>query len=160
MLTPHRATTPSKELPMPQTSTSRAHWTGPLGEGSGVVSTTSSAISNQELTWKARTGGSAGTTPEELLAAGLAGCYSMALAGALGGAGHAPDTIDTEVEMTFGPTDDGGFAISGAIIRVTASVPGIDASDFGEAAEGAKVGCPVSKAFAGNIPVTLEASLA
>lgn len=145
---------------MSQTSTSRARWTGPLPTGSGIVSTTSPAMHERALTWNARIGEEAGTTPEELLAAGWAGCFSMALAGGLGGAGHEPEQLDVEVDVSFGPASGGGFAISGAVIRVRAQVPGMDADAFAEAAEAAKVGCPVSKAFAGNFPVTLDAALA
>ncbi|MCW2960789.1 MAG: OsmC family peroxiredoxin [Thermoleophilia bacterium] len=145
---------------MPQTSTGRARWNGSLAEGSGVTSTASPALAEQPITWKARIGDAAGTTPEELIAAAWAGCYSMALSGALSGAGFEPTQLDVEVDVSFGPEEGGGFAISSATIRVSAAVPGIDATAFGEAAEGAKVGCPVSKAFANNVPVSLDATLA
>lgn len=141
------------------TSTARARWTGSLTEGSGTVATTSPAMSDVTLTWKARTGGEAGTTPEELLASGHAGCYAMALSGALGGAGHVPTSLDVTATYEFGPVD-GGFAIKGAVLTVSADVPGIDEATFLTFAQGAKDGCPVSQAVAGNVPITLEAKLA
>lgn len=140
------------------TSTSRAHWTGSIAGGSGTVSTTSPAIDAAELTWKARNGEEAGTTPEELLASGHAGCYAMALSGALGGEGHEPTTLDVTATYEFGPIE-GGFAIKGVVLTVEGDVPGVDEATFLTIAEGAKDGCPVSKAIAGNVPISLEAKL-
>jgi osmotically inducible protein OsmC len=142
----------------PGTSTAHARWTGSLADGSGTVSTESAAIKDAQLTWKSRIGETPGTTPEELLAAGHAGCYSMALSGALAKAGHAPEQLEVDATFTFGPVD-GGFGIHGISLTVEGIVPGIDEAEFLEQAEGAKVGCPVSKAFAGNVPIELEARL-
>ncbi len=58
--------------------------------------------------------------------------------------------------MTFQP---GEGIIKGAI-TVRGTVPGIDAAKFQELAEGAKAGCPVSKALAGIPEITLSAILA
>lgn len=143
---------------MAATSTARARWNGGLAEGTGTVTTDSPALDATELTWKARVGEQAGTTPEELLAAAHAGCYSMALSGALGTSGHVPDHLDVTATFSFGPAD-GGFAISGVRLAVEAVVPGIDEPAFRELAEGAKVGCPVSKALAGNVDIELDARL-
>ena len=143
---------------MPQHSTATAHWNRNLLEGEGTVSTTSPAIDSAPLAWKARIGEQAGTTPEELLAAGHAGCYAMALSGALSKDGHEPTSLDVEATYSFGPSD-GGFAISGVELTVNGDVPGVDEAAFVEAAEGAKTGCPVSKAIAGNVPITLTAKL-
>lgn len=106
-------------------STARAHWTGALLTGSGTVSTDSPALDGTPLTWKVRIGEAAGTTPEELLAAGHAGCFSMALSGALAKAGHEPEQLDTSATFEFGPVE-GGFAIRGVRLTVEGVVPGID----------------------------------
>ncbi|MCW2923936.1 MAG: osmC [Thermoleophilia bacterium] len=143
---------------MPATSTARAHWTGSTLEGSGTVTTDSPALDATQLTWKSRIGEEAGTTPEELLAAGHAGCYAMAFSFALSNDGHTPETLDVAATFTFGP-DDSGFSISGIKLSVEGTVPGIDEARFLELAEGAKDGCPVSKAFAGNLPIELDARL-
>lgn len=143
---------------MPATSTARARWNGSTLEGSGVVSTESPALDSTPLTWKSRIGETPGTTPEELLAAGHAGCFAMAFSFALTDDGHEPEQLDVAATFTFGP-DDSGFSISGIKIAVEGVVPGIDDARFRELAEGAKVGCPVSKAFAGNLPISLEAQL-
>ncbi len=139
-------------------STARALWNGALLTGSGTVSTDSPALDGTTLTWKARVGEEAGTTPEELLAAAHAGCFSMALSGALAKAGHEPEHLETTATFEFGPVE-GGFAIRGVRLTVEGVVPGIDEAAFVEFADGAKVGCPVSKALHPDLQVTLEAKL-
>jgi osmotically inducible protein OsmC len=143
---------------MPASSTARAHWEGALLTGSGTVSTASPALDAAPMTWKARIGEHAGTTPEELLAAAHASCFCMAFSGALAKAGHEPSQLDAEATFTFGPVE-GGFAIQGVTLRVEGIVPGIEESEYLELAEGAKTGCPVSKALSDSLPVTLEAKL-
>jgi osmotically inducible protein OsmC len=140
-------------------STAHAHWTGDLLEGSGSVSTESPALKNTELTWKSRIGETAGTTPEELLASAHAGCYSMAFSGALAKEGHAPTSLDVDATYEFGQVSD-GFAITNVELTVSGDVPGIDEATFTKLAEGAKVGCPVSKIMAGNVEIKLNAKLA
>lgn len=140
-------------------STAHAHWTGSTIEGSGTVTTDSPALDKAPLAWKARVGDEAGTTPEELLASGHAGCYAMAFSFALTNAGHEPTSLDVDATYEFGPVE-GGFAIKGVALTVSGDVPGIDEAKFNELAEGAKTGCPVSAAIAGNVPITLDAKLA
>lgn len=144
---------------MPAQSTARARWNGALLAGSGTVTTDSPALEATPLTWKARVGDQAGSTPEELMAAAHAACYSMALSGALAKAGHEPDHLDTSATYAFGPVDGGGFAIQGVKLAVEGVVPGIDEAAFLDAAASAKAGCPVSKALSSDLPVTLEAKL-
>ena len=139
-------------------STAHAHWEGSLLEGSGQARTESSALEDVPMTWKARTRGEAATTPEELLGAAHATCYSMALAGALAKADHDPDQLDVTANVTFGPTDD-GFAVQTIELRVEGRVPGIDDATFLEFAEAAKEGCPISKAIDDSVSITLDARL-
>lgn len=143
---------------MPATSTAHARWTGGLADGSGTVSTDSPALDAASLTWQSRVGEQPGTTPEELIAAAHAGCYSMALSGALAKAGHAPEQLEVDATASFGPAD-GGHAIQGIRLEVRATVPGIDQAAFDEHAAAARSGCPVSKALAGNVPIELDARL-
>jgi len=139
---------------MATTSTARTHWQGSLMEGSGKTDLTTSGAASFDVTWKARAESGSGTTnPEELLAAALATCYSMALSHALTTAGNPPTSIDTTVGMTFQP----GTGITGATVKVVGAVPGIDEATFTEFAEDAKKNCPVSQALAG-IEKTLEVS--
>ncbi len=98
-----------------------------------------------------------GTNPEELLAAAHAGCFSMALALALGQAGHDPEYVDVTAHVTVGP-HDGGFRISKSHLVCEAHVPSLDPGEFQRIADEAKANCPVSKALAG-VDITLEARL-
>lgn len=133
-------------------------WKGGLLEGSGTIdSTTSGAIGTQSVSWKARStdenGGS--TSPEELVAAAHAACFSMALSAGLAKMDHPADELHTTATVTFQP----GEGITKIALTVEGSVPGIDADAFQTAAEGAKENCPVSKALAAVPEITLEATL-
>jgi osmotically inducible protein OsmC len=150
---------PDEELSMPAQSTARARWTGALLTGTGTTTTDSPALQETPLTWKARIGEEAGTTPEELMASAHAACFSMALSGALAKSGHEPDHLDTTATYTFGPVATGGFAIQHVAIVVEGVVPGIDEAEFVELAEGTQHGCPVSKALHPDLPVSLDAKL-
>lgn len=139
-------------------SKAHAHWEGSLLEGAGTVTTDSPALDGVVMTWKSRIGGEPGTTPEELLGAAHASCFSMAFSGSLAKAGHPPRSLDVNAEVEFGPVE-GGNAVTAVTLEVAGDVPGIDESEFERLAEGAKVGCPISKALAGNVEITLRARL-
>lgn len=137
---------------------SHAHtvWEGTLFEGSGTVFFDSSNLPQQKVTWKARAEEHGGvTSPEELIAAAHATCYSMALSNTLAKAGHPPASLDVEATATFVP----GTGITQMVLRLDADVPDISQEAFQEAAESAKENCPVSQALKGNVPITLEANL-
>ena len=139
---------------MATTSTARTHWQGSLTEGAGKTDLVTSGAASFDMTWSARAEAGSGTTnPEELLAAALATCYSMALSNALTTAGTPPTSLDTTVGVTFKP----GTGITGATINVIGAVPGITAETFNEFAEKTKTDCPVSQALSG-IEKTLEVS--
>jgi lipoyl-dependent peroxiredoxin len=139
---------------MATTSTARTTWQGSLTEGSGQTSLVTSRAATFDMTWQKRAeSGSGGTNPEELLAAALATCYSMALSNALSKEGTPPTSLETTVDMTFQP----GTGITGAKISVSGSVPGITGDTFKEFAEKTKTDCPVSQALSG-IDKTLEVS--
>jgi osmotically inducible protein OsmC len=142
---------------MAATRTASAHWEGSLMEGAGKVTLESSGIGTYDVTWPARTEEKSGgrTSPEELIAAAHSTCYSMSLSHALAQAGTPPTSIDTSADVTFQP----GTGITGVALKVTGAVPGITAEQFQEAAEAAKVGCPVSQALKA-VPITLEATFA
>ena len=98
-----------------------------------------------------------GTNPEELIAAAHAGCYSMAFSATVGKDGFTPDSVHTTATVHLNPVE-GGFAITKIDLVMEATIPNIDDAKFQEAAEAAKVGCPVSKALAGP-EITLQATL-
>jgi lipoyl-dependent peroxiredoxin len=132
-------------------------WHGSLMDGSGVIrSTTSNVIGEQKVSWPNRAEDNPdSTSPEELIAAAHAACFSMALAHALAQAGNAPDELNTSAIVTFQP----GEGITKIALTVEGKVPGIDAETFHETAETAKQNCPVSKALAAVPEITLEARL-
>jgi lipoyl-dependent peroxiredoxin len=139
--------------------TAHASWQGDLMSGSGSVSTGSGAVSDVALTWHARAeDASAGSSPEELIAAALAACFSMALSHGLAQAGNTATSIETHATAAFDKTD-AGFRVTKIALSVRGDVPGMDADAFREAAERAKANCPVSKALEGNVEISLDASL-
>jgi osmotically inducible protein OsmC len=133
-------------------------WKGSGLEGTGTLtSTTSGALGEQQVTWPARSEEPGGkTSPEELIAAAHAGCFSMALAFGLSNDGHEPEELKTSATVTFQP----GEGITKIALTVAGKVPGLDEDAFKAAAEGAKANCPVSKALSGVPEITLDASLA
>jgi lipoyl-dependent peroxiredoxin len=133
-------------------------WKGSLAEGSGTITnTTTGAIGEQPVSWAARSEDATGgkTSPEELIAAAHASCFSMALSSGLAKAGTPPDELRTSATVTFQP----GEGITKVALTVDGSVPGIDEDGFREAAQTAKENCPVSKALAAVPEITLEAKL-
>jgi len=135
-------------------------WSGPLATGTGTVTAVSSAaFSDLPVSWTARTEESGGkTSPEELLASAHAACFSMALSGNLGRAGHPPERLDVSAEVTFDKVEAGWRVVSSAL-TVRGRVPGISAEDFNAAAEQTKTGCPISQALIGNVALSVEATL-
>ena len=145
---------------MAQVRRAEAHWSGDLATGGGAVSAVSSGIfSDQATTWRARTEASEGkTSPEELLAAAHAACYSMAVSNELAKAGHAPQRVDVTVEVSADKAE-AGWTVQTSRITLRAAVPGIDEGLFREKAEAAKSGCPISRAISGSVQISLEATL-
>jgi osmotically inducible protein OsmC len=137
--------------------TAHASWTGSLLEGSGRIERVGTgAFGPLDVDWSARAEAQGSkTSPEELIAAAHAACFSMALSHALAQAGTPPERLETSATVGFQP----GEGITRIALTVTGVVPGIDEAAFAEAAEGAKEGCPVSKALAGVPEITLDATL-
>jgi lipoyl-dependent peroxiredoxin len=132
-------------------------WHGDLMSGSGRIdSVTSGAIGGLDVDWGARSEDAGSrTSPEELIAAAHASCFSMALSNGLAQAGHPADELKTSATVTFQP----GEGITKIALAVTGTVPGMDDGAFQEAAEAAKENCPVSKALASVPEITLDARL-
>jgi osmotically inducible protein OsmC len=136
-----------------------ARWQGSTQEGSGTLSVQSGTLNEAPYSFKARFGDGKGTNPEELIAAAHAGCFTMALSFTLNNAGFTADAIDTEAVLTL-DTVDGKPTITAVHLVTRAQVPNITATQFGEIASSAKAGCPVSRALAPSIVITLDAVLA
>ena len=133
-------------------------WNGDLMSGSGTIdSVGSGAFGPLDVSWAARTEDASGgkTSPEELIAAAHASCFSMSLASGLAKAGTPPERLSSSAAVTFVP----GTGITKVALRVRGSVAGLDADGFRAAAEEAKRNCPVSQALAGVGEITLDAEL-
>jgi len=137
-----------------------ATWTGDLQSGSGTIDYVSSgAFSRMPVTWASRTSEHSGkTSPEELLAAAHAACFSMALSSRLAKNGTPATKLAVRAEVTF-HSPGAGWKVSKSRIIVRGDVPGIDAAKFTELAEDAKENCPISVAIKGNVELVVEAKL-
>jgi osmotically inducible protein OsmC len=136
-------------------SKSSARWEGALKDGRGTMKPAHAPEIPFSLT--TRFEGAAGSNPEELIGAALAGCFSMALSAALGQAGITPQSIATSADVSL-EKDGAGFKISKIELKTQAKIPGIDKAKFDSIAQDTKKNCPVSKALAGPT-VTLQAEL-
>lgn len=133
-------------------------WRGNLATGKGTIeSVGSGAFGPLAVSWPARTGDEGGmTSPEELIAAAHAACFSMALSNDLAGKGSPPESLAVSATVTFVP----GTGITTSALDVVGTVPGIDDTAFREAAERTKENCPVSQAMRGNVEMSVTARLA
>jgi osmotically inducible protein OsmC len=146
--------TETKEADM-TISKASAQWDGTLREGKGSMKPAHAA--DVAFSLSTRFEGVPGSNPEEMVGAALSGCFSMALAASLGGAGLKPTSIRTTAEVHL-DKEGTGFQISKIDLVTVATVPEVDAAKFQAIAEETKKNCPVSKALAGTT-IVLKASL-
>ena len=135
-------------------------WNGGLTDGSGMITYVSSGvISRLPISWASRTSAHNGkTSPEELLAAAHASCFSMALSSRLAKNGTPPTQLDVRAEVTF-DNASGGWKVTASKLIVSADVPDIDDTTFQRLAADAKENCPISQALKGNVDLSVSASL-
>lgn len=141
---------------MAATSSATTVWEGDLASGSGTTRPQSGAFPEVEVSWASRTERAAGkTSPEELLAAAHSSCFCMGLSKELADAGNAPERLEAAAHVEFVP----GEGVKSSHIVVSGQVPGIDQAGFEEAARAAGENCPISGALAGNVEISVEATL-
>ena len=139
--------------------TANTVWEGDLAHGSGNLSLKSGATGDLPVTWASRTERSDGkTSPEELIAAAHASCFSMALSHELSQAGHPPERLDVNSTVVLDEVD-GGPKVTESRLTVRGRVPGIDQAEFERLAQAAGQGCPVSGALKGNLDISVDARL-
>jgi len=146
---------------MPTVHEATATWRGDLSDGKGNVTTKSGALKQAATSWKERTegtGAEGATSPEELLAAAHASCFSMALSARLAKAGVADPDIQVTAKVTFGPNPAGGNGVLSSALTVRAQAPNGDVEKLKAVAEDAKENCPISKALKGNVALSVEAA--
>jgi osmotically inducible protein OsmC len=135
--------------------TATAVWNGSGKEGKGQLTTQSTTLNKTQYSYKTRFEDGVGTNPEELIAAAHSGCYAMALAFGLQGAGFTPDSLEVTATINFDVS--GTPTITQSALVVKAKIPGITNDKFQELAKGAETGCPVSRVLKAEI--TLDAKL-
>ena len=134
-------------------------WDGSLARGSGVLSSGSHALQDLPVTWAARTEAPEGkTSPEELIAAAHATCFTMALALVLGEAGTTPERLTTSAECVLAEVE-GAPRITELALRVGAQAESLDEVTFNDAIAKATALCPVSNALRGNVEISIDAAL-
>lgn len=139
------------------TSRASAAWDGKLKDGHGSFKSGSQTFQGS-YSFQTRFEGAKGATPEELIAAAHAACFSMALSAGLERAGTPATRVSTDAACTI-ESVDGAPKITTMALTVRGKVPGIDQAAFQKAAAEARDGCPVSKALKGNVAITLQATL-
>ncbi|HEX2194439.1 MAG TPA: OsmC family peroxiredoxin [Candidatus Limnocylindria bacterium] len=144
---------------MAEVRTATVTWNGDLASGSGTVSAgTSQLFTDLPVSWASRTGSWDGrTSPEELLAAAHASCFAMAFSADLARAGATPEHLHVEAEVTFDKVED-KWSVTKSRLIVIGHADGISAEQFDAVAEGAKEGCPISRALQGNVELSVEAT--
>jgi len=134
----------------------KAVWHGTGRAGSGHLTSDSGVLAETPYSFKTRFENEKGTNPEELIAAAHTGCFTMALAFGLQGAGFDPTELATEAAVTLEPEGD-GFKISRSALTLRAKVPNLDQAAFARIAGEAEKNCPVSKVL--KAMITLDAKL-
>ena len=134
----------------------KAVWRGTGREGEGDLTTDSGVLAETPYSFKTRFENQKGTNPEELLAAAHAGCFTMALAFQLQGAGYTPTELATEAAVSLEPEGE-GFRITRSALTLRADVPGLDRETFDKLAGAAEKNCPLSRVI--NAEITLDATL-
>jgi lipoyl-dependent peroxiredoxin len=133
-----------------------AVWLGGGPDGNGRLTTGSGTLRDTPYSAALRfenADGTAGTNPEELVAAAHAGCFAMALSFQLSGAGHSPDELTADAVVTI-EKEEKGWTVRSSALSLRGRVPGIDEAEFRRLAEAAKDGCPISRML--GVKVTLE----
>jgi lipoyl-dependent peroxiredoxin len=134
----------------------KAIWHGTGRAGDGNLTTDSGVLDSTPYSFKTRFENEKGTNPEELIAAAHAGCFTMALAFQLQGAGFTPTELVTDAAVSLDPEGQ-GFRISRSALTLRAKVPNLDQATFDRLAGDAEKNCPVSKVL--NATITLDAKL-
>jgi osmotically inducible protein OsmC len=139
--------------------TATVTWRGNLPNGEGTIDSGSGALRELPVTWASRVEAPGGkTSPEELLAAAEAECYTMVLTNMLSSAGTIPDEIQTTATCMV-ERQEAGLKITAMRLQVQGKVPGVDADTFARTAQEADGSCPVSNALRGNVAISVEAQL-
>lgn len=144
---------------MAATRSAHAVWENDLLHGHGTVKGTSGALGDLAVSWSARTEASGGkTSPEELLAAAHAACFSMALSAGLARLHKPPQRLNVSATVTFDKVGD-AWTVTTSVLDVQGAVPNLTPAEFEAAAKSASENCPISRALQGNVAISVRATL-
>jgi osmotically inducible protein OsmC len=136
-----------------------AVWQGRSASGSGVISGRSSGAFDLAYSEPTRVADPAGqSSPEELIAAAHAGCFSMALSAELGKANVTAKRIETTAKVTLEPVD-GAPTVTKSELFLTVSAPGASQGAIEKAANDAKAGCPISRLLNTRISLAMTVNV-
>jgi osmotically inducible protein OsmC len=135
-----------------------AEWKGDLQSGAGEV-TVGEGVFSGSYSAASRFEEGEGTNPEELIAGAHAACFAMALSNDLASAGHTPESVDATARVQLRNVE-GAPTIAQIDLDVVGNVRDLDEDGFRQAAEQAKVNCPVSRALASVPEINVSARLA
>jgi osmotically inducible protein OsmC len=134
-------------------------WEGTIARGAGRLSAHSGAFTALPVTAASRFGEPEGkTSPEELIAAAHATCFTMALGLVLAGEHTPPERIAVDAVITLEEAD-GSYTITSSELEVVGRVAGIDQAAFERATQEAEQTCPVSRALARSIEIRTHSFL-
>lgn len=140
------------------TRNAAALWRGTLHEGEGTLTTESGVLSKTQYSFRTRFAEGIGTNPDELIAASLGGCFSMALSNELGLSGLHPESIETTATATLEDLAT-GWTLTHMQLDVRANVPDASQARFMDAALAAKANCPIARLLKTNISMTAKLDL-
>jgi lipoyl-dependent peroxiredoxin len=135
----------------------KARWEGNLVKGNGKYTLKTSGHEGSYHFSTRFEDDRQASSPEELIGAAHASCFSMAFAHDLDQAGFNPVSIETTAEVTLEKTS-GGFSITEILLKTKGEVTGIEKDKFLEIAGKSKENCPVSRALKA-VTINLEAEL-
>jgi len=135
-----------------------AVWKGNLHEGEGTLTTESGVLSQTQYSYGTSFVDGIGTNPDELIAASLSGCFTMALSSELSLCGFHPERIETIATATLEDLA-AGWTVTHMQLDVRANVPDVSQSRFIDAAIAAKTNCPMARLLKTNISMTATLDL-
>ena len=136
-------------------------WEGSLSRGAGTATATSSQTFELPIDLPSRITDKPGkTSPEELLAAAHAGCYSTSLAGEIARAGGTVERLDVACTITVDEVEGKGHLVVSSELDVRAKADAIDAAGLEAAARKADEGCTFSALIRASASVSVRAELA
>ena len=134
-------------------------WEGNVARGNGTIQGGTGALSGLPFSLPTRIGDPEGkTSPEELVAAAEAACFTMSLSGVLTRAGTPPERLESNALVTVDEVD-GSHRIVTVDLTVVGHVSGIDDETFQQAAREAEQGCTISNALRAGAEIRLDARL-